>query len=168
MKFRKYAIMYSKDGGNTRLLADTVKECFNKPYYFGLLNEDIINEVDLIFLGYWTDKGTCDPKTISFISKLEGKKVFTFGSAGFGSGDYFTNIINNVNKLLVNNEVIGSFMCQGKMPIKVKERYLKQKEDKVFIPNLDLLIENFDKALSHPDTTDLEALKTKLISLNLN
>ena len=27
------------------------------------------------------------------------------------------------------------------------------------IPNLDALIENFDKALSHPDAADLEQLK---------
>ena len=58
-----------------------------------------------------------------------------------------------------SNTVIGSFMCQGKMPVSVRQRYEAMKAKPDHIPNLDALIENFDKALSHPDATDLEQLK---------
>ena len=47
-------------------------------------------------------------------------------------------------------------MCQGKMPMAMRERYVKMKEDPNHKPNLDMLIENFDRALSHPDKADLE------------
>ncbi len=50
-----------------------------------------------------------------------------------------------------NNTVIGSFMCQGKMPVSVRQRYEAMKaKATLHIPNLDALIENFDKALSPP------------------
>ena len=58
-----------------------------------------------------------------------------------------------------SNTVIGSFMCQGKMPMSVRQRYEAMKAQPAHIPNLDALIENFDKALSHPDAADLEQLK---------
>ena len=50
-------------------------------------------------------------------------------------------------------------MCQGKMPMSVRQRYEEMKKQPIHLPNLDAMIENFDKALSHPDADDLEQLK---------
>lgn len=50
-------------------------------------------------------------------------------------------------------------MCQGRMPQSVRERYLKMKDAPGHPPNLDVLIQNFDCALSHPDADDLERLR---------
>lgn len=58
-----------------------------------------------------------------------------------------------------SNTVFGSFMCQGKMPMSVRQRYENMKKQPIHLPNLDAMIENFDKALSHPDADDLEQLK---------
>ena len=58
-----------------------------------------------------------------------------------------------------DNTVIGSFMCQGKMPMSVRQRYENMKKQPLHLPNLDAMIENFDKALSHPDADDLERIK---------
>ena len=54
-------------------------------------------------------------------------------------------------------------MCQGKMPMAMRERYVKMKEDPHHKPNLDMLIENFDRALSHPDKADLEKLQKSVL-----
>lgn len=54
-------------------------------------------------------------------------------------------------------------MCQGKMPQSVRERYVKMKESPEHPDNIDALIENFDKALSHPDADDMERLKNIII-----
>lgn len=48
------------------------------------------------------------------------------------------------------------------MPQSVRERYIKMKNSPVPIPNVDALIANFDKALSHPDTEDLERLQDQV------
>lgn len=55
--------------------------------------------------------------------------------------------------------VVGEYMCQGKMPQAVRDRYVKMKEQPDHMPNLDLLIANFDRALSHPDKKDLDKLR---------
>ena len=55
-------------------------------------------------------------------------------------------------------------MCQGKMPQAVKERYLKMKEQPEHPANLDMLIENFDRALPHPDAADLEKLRSAILN----
>ena len=58
-----------------------------------------------------------------------------------------------------SNQVVGEYMCQGKMPQAVRDRYVKMKEHPDHMPNLDLLIANFDRALSHPDKEDLDKLR---------
>ena len=92
------------------------------------------------------------------------KKDFLFGTAGFGGSDaYFEKILGQVKQSIdASNTVIGEYMCQGKMPQSVRERYMKMKENPEHPANLDLLIQNFDRALSHPDSEDLERLKKSL------
>ena len=48
------------------------------------------------------------------------------------------------------------------MPISVRDRYEKLKESPNCPANIDMLIENFDKAVSHPDQNDLDKLILKL------
>ena len=113
------------------------------------------------YVGFWTDKGKADESSSDFLKQLRGKQVFLFGTAGFGgSEEYFNKILKAVQKdLHSSNTVIGSFMCQGKMPMSVRQRYENMKKQPLHLPNLDAMIENFDKALSHPDADDLERLK---------
>ena len=70
-----------------------------------------------------------------------------------------TGVIVVPSVTIGDNTVIGSFMCQGKMPMSVRQRYENMKKQPLHLPNLDALIENFDNALSHPDADDLERLK---------
>ena len=70
-----------------------------------------------------------------------------------------TGVIVVPSVTIGDNTVIGSFMCQGKMPMSVRQRYENMKKQPLHLPNLDAMIENFDKAVSHPDADDLERLK---------
>ena len=73
---------------------------------------------------------------------------------------YKRQILDNVKKLInESNTVVGEYMCQGRMPGSVRARYVKMKEQPDPMPHLDMLIENFDKALSHPDAADLDRLQ---------
>lgn len=77
-----------------------------------------------------------------------------------GSKEYFDKILKKVEHSLdKSNTVFGCYMCQGKMPMSVRQRYEEMKKQPIHLPNLDAMIENFDKALSHPDADDLEQLK---------
>ena len=161
----KYAIVYSSQTGNTKMLASTIQETLNADdcLYVGAPSEKALS-ADLIFAGFWTDKGQCNEETAAFLKTISNQKVFLFGTAGFGGNPaYFDQIIEKVKGLLnPEAEVIGSYMCQGKMPMSVRARYEKM-QGKPGLPfDVDLMIKNFDLALPHPDTQDLEELKKAL------
>ena len=98
------------------------------------------------------------------LSKLKNKKIFLFGTAGFGGSDvYFQKILGQIRQSIdSSNVVVGEYMCQGKMPQSVRERYLRMKENPEHPANLDMLIDNFDRALSHPVMDDLHGLQTAI------
>ena len=164
----RYSIVYSTRTGNTRLLAEQVREALPAEdcVYFGEADEKAL-EADRIYVGFWTDKGCCDSQTADFLKTLRDKEVVLFGSAGFGQDQsYFDKILKRTEgKLDKSVKVAGTFMCQGRMPQAVRDRYVKMKSSPVHMPNLDQLIENFDQALSHPDEADLTALRERVVSL---
>ena len=161
-KTMSYAIVFSSKTGNTKLLADTLHTCLPQESccYFGTPDPAAL-EADELYVGFWTDKGTADESTSDFLKQLHGKNIFLFGTAGFGgSEEYFSKILKKVERSLDrSNTVFGCYMCQGKMPLSVRQRYEGMKKQPIHLPNLDALIENFDNALSHPDADDLERLK---------
>ena len=152
-----YSIVYSSRTGNTALLAQTIRDTLpaSDCVYFGAPDAKAL-AADTIYAGFWTDKGTCDEQIAQFLQSLSGQKVFLFGTAGFGGAPaYFEQILNRVRENLPETtELIGSYMCQGKMPAAVRARS-EAMEDK---PRRAAMIENFDRALSHPDAQDLDAL----------
>ena len=154
MHNENYSIIFSSMTGNTRKLADKIHEILPKEScdYFGTADAQG-TESELLYIGFWTDKGNADSDTLDFLSKLKNKKIFLFGTAGFGGSDaYFQKILGQVRQSIdPSNTIIGEYMCQGKMP------------QSVHPDNIDALIENFDKALSHPDADDMERLKNIII-----
>ena len=149
----RYSILFSSMTGNTKELADAIREILPEETldYFGLCkNADPQSEI--LYIGFWTDKGTADEATTTLLKSLRNKKIFLFGTAGFGGSD-----------IDPSNQIVGEYMCQGKMPMAMRERYVKMKEDPNHKPNLDMLIENFDRALSHPDKADLEKLQKSVL-----
>lgn len=160
-----YAIIYSSRTGNTKLLAETIRETLPQEdcIYFGAPDAAALN-AERIYVGFWTDKGSCDAQTAAFLKDVKEQELYLFGTAGFGgSQEYFDKVLErtqaNIDKSV---PLIGSFMCQGKMPMSVRQRYEQMQNSPAKIPNIEDLIENFDKALDHPNQNDLDALKTKL------
>ena len=165
----KIAIIYSSNTGNTKLVAETIKEQFQKEdiVYFGKTTEEI-PIADIYVVGSWTDKGNASNDIIKFIEKIKNKKIAYFGTAGYGgSEEYYKTLFERVKEHIdSSNEILGYFYCQGKMPIQVRERYVKMITEHPEDANLKVSIKNFDKALTHPDKTDLENVK-KWINTNI-
>lgn len=160
----KYAICYNSRTGNTAKLAEAIRQTLPALdcVYCGAPH-GAAHAADMIFVGFWTDKGTCDSQIEAFLRTLENKKVFLFGTAGFGGSEaYFTQILERVRaNVPASCEIIGTCMCQGKMPDVVRERYAAMEPS----PKRDLMLENFRKALGHPDDTDLDALTARVKEL---
>lgn len=158
----KYLVVYTSKTGNTQKLAmeifaaipDTSKDFYD----ISELPPD--KEADVYFIGFWIDRGTCSMEILDFISELHGKKVALFGTCGMGSNpDYYHTIEEKIKVFLPeDNQYLGSFLCQGKMPIQVRQKYevMQQKSDN---PNIEKLLRNFDEALLHPNQSDFDQAK---------
>ena len=154
----KYAIVYSSKTGNTGRLAQTLKETLPPEdcLYCGGPDARAL-EAEVLYVGFWTDKGTCDVETAAFLRTVTNQQVFLFGTAGFGGApEYFAQILHRVEETLpAGARVIGRYMCQGRMPAGVRRRYEAMEES----GKRQMLLDNFDRALSHPDQADLEGLR---------
>lgn len=169
----KYAVIYESATGNTKMLADEIRTTLgeDKCVCFGAPEEELqskAEDADLLFLGFWTDKGECGEKIRKYMETLHGRKVFLFGTAGFGGSEqYFTQIMNRVSAHLPeDNTVAGTYMCQGKMPQSVRKRYEAMQENDPQDDKIKMMIDNFDRAASHPDKADLHRLSNMTAKLN--
>lgn len=150
----KNAIVFETVSGNTKLLAETIEKTVGDVGYIGAPDDKAL-EADVIYVGSWTMAFTCTPKIKEFLEKLNNKKVFVFQTAGYGSTpEFFQPIIDSV-KANVNssNEVIGEFICQGKVSDTKQEGIKKADEAKYNNMKPEL-----DKSQSHPDKADLDSL----------
>lgn len=156
----RYSIVYSSNTGNTRRLAEEIKKQLpaGELVYCGALDAAAL-QAEVLFVGFWTDKGSCDEKVAELLKQADGKTVYLFGTAGFGqSQQYFDQILARVRENLPAGAVYGGgFMCQGRMPQAVRSRYEAMQAKEPENARYKMLIENFDAALAHPNADDLEA-----------
>ena len=153
----KYAIVYSSRTGNTELLAQRLRDSLPTEdcLYLGPPSEEAL-AAEKLYVGFWTDKGTCDESIAAFLRSITHQQVFLFGTAGFGGAPaYFEKILTAVKENISETATVtGSYMCQGKMPVSVRKRYESMEES----AGRQAMLDNFDRALSHPDEQDFSAL----------
>lgn len=159
----KICVLYDSVTGNTKMLADVIEK-----KYMGTLTDDP-EDADVVFLGSWTDKGSFSEKMKEQAEKIHGKKVFIFGTCGFGgSEEYYGKLFERAAGLLdESDEIIGHYYCQGKMPMSVKERYVAMLREHPEDKRMQVSLQNFEEALAHPDQKDLERLSEILDELKL-
>lgn len=154
----KIAIVYASETGNTAQIAQAIREgCQGHEIVaFGPLPRDV-GKAELIFVGSWTDKGTCAPVVKEFLQGLHGKRVALFGTAGFGLSEmYFASLSDRFRaEVPEENQVLGTWFCPGRMPPAVRARYETQLKEKPGDARLENMLRAYDQALSHPNGTDL-------------
>ena len=158
----KYAVLFSSHSGNTEQVAATICQTLGKEACIAYGSwQDVVVDADVIFVGSWINKGNFDTPMLEVLRGLHHKKIALFGTAGFGgSTTYFDTILQRVKESIpVDNTILGSFMCQGKMPNSVRTRYeamlAKQPQDET----ITAMLENFEYALAHPNEQDLHDVK---------
>ncbi len=157
----KYAIVASSLTGNTRAVGQAIAEALGDDVLYCGKPDAAALEADVIFAGFWTDKGSCADDLTAFLANCAGRKIALFGTAGFG-GDpaYFETLLGSVRaKLPQDAEYLGGWMCQGRMPAGVRARYAAALEKDPEDAHMKSMLENFDRALAHPDDTDFAAAK---------
>lgn len=163
----KIAIMYSSNTGNTKMIAEAIKEEISNKniIYFGKIEKEI--EADIYIIGSWTDKGNCSKETKEMLEKIKNKKIAYFGTAGFGGQtEYYQTLFNRIKENIDDtNEILGYFYCQGKMPMGIRNRYEQLIKENPADKHLEVSIKNFDEALKHPNEEDIEQAKKWIKSI---
>ena len=78
------AIIYSSKTGNTKIIAEAIKEKLQNKniVYYGNATEEL-PKADIYIIGSWTDKGNATNEIIEVIKKIKNKKIAYFGTAGY-------------------------------------------------------------------------------------
>lgn len=154
----KCSIVYASQTGNTALVAEAIRRGVGDGCTrFSEAGAGEAPREELVFVGYWVDKGTADQKSRQVLAGLDHQRVALFGTCGMGGApDYYAGIEQRVAALLpAGCTLVGSFLCQGQMAPAVGKRY----EDALAAHPQDARsragLENFRHALGHPDQGDL-------------
>lgn len=114
MGIQRYSIIYSSKTGNTKKLAEKIREVLPEENcdYFGTEGAKAFSS-DILYIGFWTDIGNADPAALELLKSLRNKKIFLFGTAGFGGSEaYFQQVLGKVKESVdESNTVMGEFMC---------------------------------------------------------
>ena len=165
-----YAIVYNSKGGNTRMVAEALRDVLVEADVDATLTEvtsdtvqaaaQAAQDAEAVLAGFWCDKGSCTSEMANFLTGLVDARVFLFGTAGFGGEPaYFARILESVRaKLPETADYLGGAMCQGKMGPAVRQRYEAMLAEKPGDPRIQSMIANFDAASTHPNVADLEAI----------
>lgn len=75
MDKEKYSIIFSSLTGNTKKLADTIRAVLPAEDcdYFGAPKAEELHS-EILYIGFWTDKGNADSATLELLSKLRDKR----------------------------------------------------------------------------------------------
>lgn len=155
-----YIVIYASRTGNTKMLATEIfsilpgrdKDLKPLEEYRG----DI--ETDTYFVGFWTDHGSCSLDVMDFLSGLENKNIILFGTCGLGNEPaYYRDISQTVSAWIPDdNRYLGTFLCQGKMPVQIRNKYEEMYADAPDKEAVARMLHNYDQALLHPNKEDFE------------
>lgn len=171
----QFAILYSSKTGSTRSLAEHIKAALPAEdcTFFGKTADApgaLIDSAGILFVGFWTCKGSCDDETATFLKRIRGKCIALFGTAGFGgSAQYFQRILSHVAPLIDKScKMLTPFVCMGKIAQDVLARYTRQLHNDPESERVIRLIKNYEEAKAHPDASDFNALLAWTESIIVN
>lgn len=153
-----YLVLYTSRTGNTKQLA---KEIFaalpgTEKDICELEDAGSFQEAAVYFVGFWVNQGTCEMNVIDALGSMHGKSVALFGTCGMGGDSaYYKKIENNISVFLPeDNQYLGIYLCQGKMPMTVRNKYEGMMAAAKEKGAVERMIQNFDEALLHPNEKD--------------
>jgi len=154
-----YLVLYHSQTGNTKKIAAKIFESLsgNTKDLMNLDECTQIPEARIYFVGFCVQHGTCNMRVVDALGELSGKQVALFGTCGMGNDvKYYKGIEARVKVWLEDDSgYLGMFLCQGKMPMQVREKYTSVMGDGDD-GQVKKLLHNFDEAMTHPDEADFK------------
>lgn len=158
----KTTIIYSSKTGNTKKIADQIKRSIANfeavdmyPVEEVLENKSLVELSEKLAIGYWNDKGTADGKILELSKIVENKTLILFGTQGaYPESEHGLKCIENVNGLFTGNNILGHFLCQGKIDENLTKMFENLPEDHPHYMNEERR-ERHKIASLHPNEEDL-------------
>ncbi|MGL6201838.1 MAG: flavodoxin family protein BilS [Lachnospiraceae bacterium] len=159
-----YIVLYQSETGNTKKLATEIFASLP-----GMAKDLIsidegkhIPEAKTYFVGFCVHHGTCTLEIGNLLSDLSAKNVALFGTCGISNcADYYKSIENSVSIWLEDdNAYLGAFICQGKMPLKIRQKFEKMMTKQgCDADKIKKQLQNFDEAMIHPTEEDVKNVR---------
>ncbi len=160
---RKSLVVYSSLTGNTKKVAEAVQSVIPNCDIFPVENApENLDDYYFVSVGYWVDRGLPDAISKKFIKSLKNMNVALFGTLGaYPDSPHALGCIRDSEAMLKkegsNNNVLGSFLCLGKIDPKLIDYMGKFMGDTH--PVTPERKERLLQAQTHPDENDLEQVK---------
>lgn len=155
----KSLILYSSLSGNTKKIAEAIAREVEDAELLSIreVQPAMLSHFDVIYLGYWVDKGDCDQLTRSMMSHLQEQRIVLFGTTG-ASRDavaYYDKIKVQVESHLHTHHLLGHFLCQGKVSEKLIDRYRMMLREHPEDEHLKQQVVAYESGQAHPDEEDI-------------
>lgn len=153
---KPWLVVYSSLTGNTKMVAEAIFKVLPEgSELHPVENNPDYSQYEKVAVGYWADRGSADKKAIDYLGKIKNAKVFVFATLGaYPDSEHAQKVLNNGSALLGEGcEVIGKFICQGKLSPAIIERGKKRPLDHPHGPTPERL-KRWADAASHPDEQD--------------
>lgn len=111
-------ILYSSQTGNTKSVAAHIAAALPDATLCDAAHlPENRDDFDPIFVGFWAYRRGADPLAASVLTRLHGKRVALFGTAGaYPDSEAGQNYLKNAAALLPKDAVFaGGFLCQGRV-----------------------------------------------------
>lgn len=158
----KSLILYSSLTGNTKKIASSIYDAIQGEKEIKNISELVDNSInyenyDVIFLGYWVDKGLCDKNSKLVLENIHNKKIALFGTMGASTkGSYGASIMEKIESIVSkDNEILGSFICQGKIAEGLKAKYKEMLKLHPENEHIREQLNNHEESQSHPDEQEI-------------
>ncbi len=155
----KSLVLYSSVTGNTKKLAEAMASALPNPTLLPIDEAVPYADYDIIAIGYWVLRGMPDLKVLEYFKGLKSANVILFGTLGaYVHSEHAQKCIRQSEESVrVNNEVLGSFLCMGKVDSYhvANSRHAMTPERKA----------RLDEAAKHPNEQDFEAARAFVASI---
>ncbi len=152
-------ITYSSLTGNTKAVAEAIHEVVENAILMDMKDMPDYTLFDTIICGYWVDRGAPNKQAIDFISQIKNKNIIFFGTLGAWPDSEHAKDSMKKGEELANqeekqNNICGSWLCQGKVDPKITEMMYKNKDAAAAHPMTEERRARLEEASKHPDSKD--------------
>lgn len=148
-------VVYSSKTGNTKKIAEAIYEILPEPAaIFPVESAPAPDDYDFIAMGFWVDKGTADQAAMNYMKSIKGKKIGLFMTLGaYPDSEHAAGSMANAKEYVADNEILGDFICQGKVDPRLVSWMEKNQGDHPHAMNPERKA-RLEEAAKHPNEQD--------------